>query len=230
MPVWCGAAGLGTAIAALVFASLGNMGPAAGLAAAAGVLFFHGRKRRPRLVCAAAVILFVVILQLLAPLRHAYWNSSAREDANVSLADCDWAENVVFISAQSLPGNGSSPDEGFERERTGFSTEWGEGCAVDEDDFWTAEEQALLSKWGADFQVHSREMIPFFSRKAPLATISGLGFSVKFYEESVLFSPSSPFQRLRTRETTPLDRQVLELIRSKVREKATRESSTKDTP
>ena len=235
MPVWCGAAGLGTALAALVFASLGNMGPAAGLAAAAGVLSFHGRKRRPRLVCAAMVILAVVVLQLLSPLRHAYWNSSAMEDANVNLANYDWAEEFVFISAHISPGNGSSPDEGFEHERTDFSTEWGEGwwgegCAVDEDDFWTAEEQALLSKWGADFQADSRETTPVFHRKAPLASISGLGFSIQFHEESVLFFPASPSRslRLRARKITPLDRQVLELIRSKVREKVTRESSTKD--
>ena len=100
MPVWCGAAGLGTAIAALVFASLGNMGPAAGLVAAAGVLSFHGRKRRQHLVCAAAVILAVVVLQLLSPLRHAYWNSSAMEDANVNLANYDWAEEVLEKSTR----------------------------------------------------------------------------------------------------------------------------------
>ncbi len=230
MPAWCAAAGFGTALAALVFASFGNMGPAAGLAAAAGVLSFHGRRRRPRLVCGAGAILVVVVLQLLSPLRHAHWSSYAKEEANANLADCDWAEEVIFISAQSLPENGSGPDEGVGRARAGSSTEWEEGCAVDEDDFWTADELALLSKWGADFQTNSRETTPFFSRKAPLATISGVVFSVQFYEESVYFLPSAPFQRLRMREMTPLDRQVLELIRAKVREKTTREPSPEDTP
>ena len=230
MPAWCAAAGFGTALAGLVFALFGNMGLVAGLAAAAAVLFFHGRRRCPRLACGAAVILAVVVLQLIYPLRHAHWSSYAKEEADANLADCDWAEEVIFISAQSLPENGSSPNEGFGRARAGSSTEWEEGCAVDEDDFWTADELALLSKWGADFQTNSRETTPFFSRKAPLATISGVVFSVQFYEESVYFLPSAPFQRLRMREMTPLDRQVLELIRAKVREKATRESSLEDTP
>ena len=228
MPAWCAAAGFGTALAGLVFALFGNMGLVAGLAAAAAVLSFHGRRRRPRLVCGAGAILVVVVLQLLSPLRHAHWNSHAKEEANANLADCDWAEEVIFISAQSLPENGSGPDEGVGQARAGSSAEWEEGCAVDEDDFWTADELALLSKWGADFQTNSRETTPFFSRKAPLATISGVVFSVQFYEESVYFLPSAPFQRLRMRETTPLDRQVLELIRAKVREKATRESNPED--
>ena len=230
MPAWCAAAGFGTALAGLVFALFGNMGLVAGLAAAAAVLSFHGRRRRPRLVCGAGAILVVVVLQLLSPLRHAHWNSHAKEEANANLADCDWAEEVIFISAQSLPENGSSPNEGFGQGRAGSSTEWEEGCAVDEDDFWTADELALLSRWGADFQTNSRETTPFFSRKAPLATISGVVFSVQFYEESVYFLPSAPFQRLRMRETTPLDRQVLELIRAKVREKTTREPNLEDTP
>ena len=229
MPAWCAAAGFGTALAALVFASFGNMGLAAGLAAAAGVLSFHGRRRRPRLACGAGVILAVVVLQLLSPLRHAHWNSHAKEEANANLADCDWAEEVIFISAQSLPENGSSPNEGFGRARGGSSTERKEGCAVEEDDFWTTDELALLSKWGADFQAHSRETMPF-SQKEPLATISGLGFTVRFYEESVLFDPSSPFRSLRMREMTPLDRHILELIRAKVREKATRVPNPEDTP
>ena len=230
MPAWCAVAGFGTALAGLVFASFGNMGLVAGLAAAAAVLSFHGRRRCPRLACGAAVILAAVILQLLSPLRHAHWSSYAKEEANANLADCDWAEEVIFISAQSLPENGSGPDEGVGQARAGSSAEWEEGCAVDEDDFWTADELALLSKWGADFQTNSREITPFFSRKAPLATISGVVFSVQFYEESVYFLPSAPFQRLRMRETTPLDRQVLELIRAKVREKTTREPNLEDTP